>query len=243
VDWSATEPPDAAASASWTDVRIRDVALNVATALTTLLAIGAVSARIWPTRSDARPTPHRQVVVPQWAAFAQSTERIGPPPGSVPVTIVEFADFQCPFCRKAAGVLDSVLSDHRGQISLVWRNTPLDQHHYAMGAARAALCATRQGAFPAFHDQLFAHADSLGRIPWTRFASAAGVHSLDAFAACLRDTLAFPELARDTADAMRLGVVGTPTFLINDLLVVGNVGRDSIERLVRLATSRTSAAH
>jgi protein-disulfide isomerase len=221
-------------------VKIRDFALNVATALSTLLAIGALSARLWPTHATARPTAHRQIVVPRWAAFAQSTERIGPPPGSAPVTIVEFADFQCPFCRRAAGVLDSVLSDHPGKISLVWRNDPLDQHHYAMGAARAALCASRQGAFPAFHNQLFANADSLGHLPWTRFARAAGVPSLGRFAACMRDTLAFPELDRDTADAARLGVIATPTFLINDLLVVGNVGRDSIEHLVHAALSRKS---
>jgi protein-disulfide isomerase len=215
----------------------RELGLNVATVVLTLSAVGVVGARFWSNRaSSARSNILRTEAVADWASYAQSEERIGPP--GAKVTIVEFADFQCPFCRRAAGELAAIRVQHPADVAILFRNFPLDIHRYGLGAARAAVCAARQGQFPAYHDLLFAHADSLGRIPWSRFATEAGVPQLNAFDACVRDTLQFPEIGRDTLAGARLGVVATPTFLINGLLVAGDPGADSLEDYVAAALRR-----
>ena len=212
----------------------REIGLNVATVVLTLSALGVVGVRFWQHRTSAAlaarislPPP---VAVANWISYAQSDERIGP--ATAAVTITEFGDFQCPFCLRVAGELAAIRARHPSDVNLLFRNFPLEIHKYGFGAARAAVCAARQGQFAAYHDQLFSHRDSLGRIPWSRFAQAAGVPHLDTFDACVRDTLQFPEIDRDTAAGARLGVIATPTLLINGLEVVGDPGPDSLEHYV-----------
>jgi protein-disulfide isomerase len=218
----------------------REMGLNVTTVVLTLAALGVVGVRFEQHRTSAElaeliarnrlPPP---VAVADWMSYAHSDERIGP--ATAAVTITEFGDFQCPFCLEVAGELAAIRARHPSDVNLLFRNYPLEIHRYGFGAARAAVCAARQGQFAAYHDQLFSHRDSLGRIPWSRFAQAAGVPRMDTFDACVRDTLQFPEIDRDTAAGNRLGVIATPTLLINGLKVVGDPGQDSLEHYVDAA--------
>ncbi|HYW05960.1 MAG TPA: DsbA family protein [Longimicrobium sp.] len=154
--------------------------------------------------------------VPQWRSFVKG-DRIGP--ADPRVTIVEFSDFQCPYCRTMAARLKAIRDRHPNDVAVVYRHFPLSYHPHAKAAARASWCAGRQGRFEAYHDALFAHQDSLGTIAWTLLASRAGVSDSVGFARCLSNADPVAEIELDIADARRLGVSGTPTLLINDQLL------------------------
>jgi protein-disulfide isomerase len=173
--------------------------------------------------------------VADWRAYAAG-DRVGP--SAAKVTIVEFADFECPFCRAMAPRVREVLRTHPDQVALVYRQYPLAYHAHAADAAKASVCAGRQGRFAAMHDLLYARADSLGGVEWPRLAAQAGVTDLGAFGACLRDPATQARIDADVRAATRLGVQGTPTFLVNDRLMRGaapGVLESAVERALSAA--------
>jgi protein-disulfide isomerase len=201
---------------------------NVATVAVTALALVVGGARV---RDELRASESdERRAVENWRAYASEGQRIGPE--NARVTIVEFADFQCPFCQRAWVDLHEVLAKHPEDVALVYRHYPLPIHEQALPAARAAHCASRQGGFAAFHDVLFAQFDSVGTRSWEAFARDAGLRDPAAIAACAADTSAVESIERDLAAAERLGVDGTPTFLINERFVVGYPGEGELARLV-----------
>lgn len=140
-------------------------------------------------------------------------------PRTASVTIVEFADFQCPICTAAAGPLRRLRERYPRDLAVVYRHVP--GHEYSFDAAIAANCAAEAGRFEAFHDALFTERDSIGKKPWSRFAIESGLGDTSAFQRCLGSASAREAVSRDTIAAAALGVVGTPTFLINDVEVQG----------------------
>jgi protein-disulfide isomerase len=149
------------------------------------------------------------------------------------VTIVEFADFQCPFCQAAAPVIDKLMQQHPTQVALVYRHYVV--HKLAFPAAIAAECAADGGQFSSFHRIVFANQDSIGKTSWTSFARQAGIVDTVKFLACMASPAARANVVRDTLAAHSLGVTGTPTFLVNDLEVLGFPGADSLTRYVERA--------
>src|SRR6185312_13423471 len=192
---------------------IRETLLNAATAIATVCAVAVAGVRVHDLASapsDSRLKPARVV---DWQQYSASGARIGP--ASARLTIVEFADFQCPFCRRAAMYLDQLQQRHPTDIAVLYRHYPI--HHFARESAIASECARRAGAFKAFHDTLFAEQDSIGREAWTRIALSAGVEDTADFAHCMGDSSAARVVSADSAAGAKLGVWGTPTFLIGDL--------------------------
>lgn len=169
--------------------------------------------------------------VDDWGSYAAAGHRMGP--DGAAVTLVEFSDFQCPACRLLAASLDTLRARYDGQVQVVYRHFPLRSHPHAIAAARASECAAAQGRFEAFHDVVFAEQDSVGRVPWTRFARNAAVPALTAFEACAGETGPILPLARDTVAGLRLGVSSTPTLLINGRRVVGAPPLATLDALVR----------
>jgi protein-disulfide isomerase len=110
--------------------------------------------------------------VKDWQPLSQVGNVMGP--RGARVTIVEFSDFQCPFCGQAAQALQGV-RERYPDVAIVYRHLPLEAHPHAFAAAVASECAAEQGAFQAFHDHLFAHQDSIGVTPWDSVAHRAGV--------------------------------------------------------------------
>ena len=155
----------------------------------------------------------------------------GPP--SAGVTIIEFLDFQCPFCQESAAYLSEIRRRYPKEVSVIYRHFPA--HQLAMPAAIASLCANEQGAFEAMHDLLFAQMDSIGEKTWTRFATEAGVPDTVRFGACLDEPRMRELVVQDTLAARQLGVHGTPSFLINDLLLAGFHGAKEMDRLLERA--------
>lgn len=146
------------------------------------------------------------------------------------VRIVEFSDFQCPFCKQFVDSTWSVVQKRfPGDVALIYRHWPLTTHPHAYAAARASECAAEQGRFAAFHDALFRKQDSIGAKPYPEFAAEAGVPDTVAFNACNGKTDKVPAIERDIAAARELQARGTPAILVNDKRFPAN---PSTEQLV-----------
>ncbi|HEX8242283.1 MAG TPA: DsbA family protein [Longimicrobium sp.] len=210
---------------------------NVAVAALTLCALvttGLVVRReFFSPRPAAASLPAGAVRIPTWERFAREGHRMGP--AQAPVTIVVFSDFQCPYCAILMDRLRTLRQEHPADVSVVYRHFPVEGHRFAVAAARASECADAQGRFEAFHDALFNSRESIGMVPWDRFATAAGVPDLARFRACAADTGPVPALARDTMAANNLYVRGTPTLLINGQRLQGALPMDTLEAFVRSA--------
>ena len=140
-----------------------------------------------------------------------------------PVTIVEFSDFQCPFCKKANDeALNLVKEDYvkTGKVKLVFRDFPLEFHPEAELAALAAECADEQGKFWEYHDVLFANQDSLGDAKYKAWAEELGLDT-EQFNDCYKSLKYLDDVRGDMADGQKYGVSGTPAFFVNGRLISG----------------------
>ncbi len=137
-----------------------------------------------------------------------------------PVTIVEFSDFQCPFCSRAGPTLKQVEQAYGNQVRVVWKHQPLAMHPQALPAALAAEAAREQGKFWEMHDKLFENQRALDPQSLERYAREVGL-DLGRFRAAQQDPKLRARVEEDQALAARLGVGGTPTFVINGEKVVG----------------------
>jgi protein-disulfide isomerase len=140
---------------------------------------------------------------------------------SAPVTLVEFSDFQCPFCQRVAPTLKQIKEKYGDKVRVVWKDFPLTQiHPQAFKAGEAAHCAADQGKFWEYHDQLFANQQSLQPNDLKKHAADLGLDAT-VFASCL-DTSKYGERVRDgVAEGSRLGVNSTPTIYINGRVLSG----------------------
>jgi len=151
----------------------------------------------------------------------------GPPDAAL--TVVEFSDFQCPYCRKLAEAL-KVAAERHGSVRIIFRHYPMDSscnravegkfHEFACGAAKAALCADAQGRLWAMHDVMFENQRSLSPGDLIQHARTAGLDTAT-FATCLEAPETTARLERDLARAQSLDLKGTPSWFVNGLAYVG----------------------
>jgi Na+/H+ antiporter NhaA len=135
-------------------------------------------------------------------------------PDQAPVTLVEYGDFECPYCGRAEPTIRELLTDY-GDLRYVWRHLPLtDVHPHAQLAAEAAEAADRQGKFWEMHDQLLDHQGALTAKDLTGYAASLGLNT-EQFTSDLRRQAGQAKIAADTDSADLSGVSGTPTFFIN----------------------------
>ncbi|MBI5510310.1 MAG: DsbA family protein [Deltaproteobacteria bacterium] len=147
------------------------------------------------------------------------------------VTMVEFGDFECPFCGRAVETENALLVRNGADLRLVFKHLPLSFHPHAMDAAIAAACAHLQGRFWEMHDLLFAHQDALGSAELESYATQAGV-DLDAWRGCLATDLPRQAIEADRQLAALAGVSGTPTYFINGAPVVGAVEQSTFQGVI-----------
>ncbi len=152
-------------------------------------------------------------------------------PASAPVTIVEFSDFQCPYCSRATPILHELLEQNDDDLKIVFRNLPLGMHADAGPAAHAALAAHAQGQFWSYHDQLFANQRALDAQSLRSYAEDIDL-DMDAFGASLEDELLAQQVASDAGLARRLGINGTPSFLVNGIPVTGAQPAAEFQRII-----------
>lgn len=153
-------------------------------------------------------------------------------PQDAPIVIVEFSDFQCPFCRRFhEQTYRALLDAYPGQIRFVYRNLPLTSiHPDAMSAAVASLCANDQGLYWEYHDRLFS-SDALGREVYVQYATDLGM-DMEEFAVCLDSGKHEEFIQKDMDFALNLGVRSTPTFFINGLALVGAQPLANFQQLI-----------
>ncbi len=138
-----------------------------------------------------------------------------------PVTLIEFSDFQCPFCLRVTPTLKKIQSTYGDKVRIVWKDFPLTQiHPQAFKAGEAGQCAAEQGKFWEFHDQVFANQQALLPDDLKKYAAGVGVDAAR-FNACL-DMSKHAEVVRNgVAEGTRLGINSTPTVFINGRRVSG----------------------
>jgi protein-disulfide isomerase len=158
-------------------------------------------------------------------------------PAKAPITIVEFSDYQCPYCSRAEDVVMKVLEKYGDKVRFVYRDYPLTFHQNAQGAAEAAECADEQGKFWDMHAAMFKNQQKLAATDLVETASGLGLNK-DKFKACL-DTGKFrEEVQKDFADGARYGVTGTPTFFINGIMMVGARPIESFSEIIEAELAR-----
>lgn len=153
-------------------------------------------------------------------------------PDDAPITIVEFSDYQCPYCQRwHAQVYEPLLAAYPGKIKFVYRHFPLTSiHPDAFDAAQAAMCAGEQDAYWQYHEMLFS-SSSLGSAIYTQYAQDLSLN-LDDFNTCLAEEKYSDKIEADTDFAVELGIRSTPTFFINGLAIVGAQPLDVFKQVI-----------
>ncbi len=141
-------------------------------------------------------------------------------PQDAPITVVEFSDYNCPYCQKFhQETFQALLDAYPGQIRFVYRDFPITSQE-SFRAAQASECAGDQGAFWEFHDALFERSAGLGMAAYQQYAEQLGL-DVDQLTTCIEEGQFAAEVEADARYAAELGVTGTPTFFINGLPLVG----------------------
>jgi protein-disulfide isomerase len=165
----------------------------------------------WPNNATAQPAE-------RVAVKTNGAPSLGAP--SAPLTIVEFSDFQCPYCAGAAAALEKMVADNPGKIRLVYKNFPLDFHADAPLAHRAAAAAGVQGKFWEMHDLIFQHQRAIKRADLLGFATELKL-DISRFERDLNDPDLKANIDADREEGANIGVTGTPTFVVNGKMISG----------------------
>jgi len=153
-------------------------------------------------------------------------------PATAPVTIVEFSDFHCPFCRRAQATLKQVLAKYPTGVRLVYRDIPLDRlHPEARKAAEAARCANDQGKFWEFHDQVYAGPTDASAATLKALAEQAGLDQAR-FDQCVAGGAHKSSVQADAEYGRSLGITGTPSFFINGRFLDGAQPLEVFARII-----------
>ena len=135
-------------------------------------------------------------------------------PSNAKVTIIEFADYQCPHCKQAAASLKRISQNYGADVRVVFLDFPINRSGISRVVAEGGACADKQGSFWAYHDLAFENQGTLSNESANQFASELGLDT-EAFRACLQSAFARERIANSEAEARRLGVSSTPTLFLN----------------------------
>jgi len=171
------------------------------------------------------PTPE----MPRIPVSADDDPFIGPE--DAPVTIIQFAEFQCPYCGRAKEVVDQVMEKYEGKIKMVYRDFPLSFHDRAIPAAVAANCAGEQGQYWPMFDALMSNQRALTDADLTGHATTLKL-DLDKWNTCRKDPAQAAEVQKDFEDGSRAGVQGTPAFFINGIFLNGAVPLEQFTAII-----------
>ena len=138
------------------------------------------------------------------------------------VTIVEWSDFQCPYCGREFGVIEKVMKEYDGKVRLVFRHFPLEFHPFAAKAAEAGACADAQGKFWPMHDWMYGHQRELDRASLEKAAASLGL-DVTRFKSALDNPATEARVGADAQAAQAVGVNATPTFFVNGREHVGGM--------------------
>ena len=163
-------------------------------------------------------------------------------PGDAAVTIIEFSDFQCPYCRQQAVTLHRVLEEYPRDVRLVFLDFPLSAHPDARNAAQAAGCAGEQGQFWAMHDLLFQHQEALGAEDLRTYAQKVGIDA-NKFDACMKSGRQTPGIDKTVRLGEEIGVDGTPALFVNGRPLAGAVSYAELKQTIDEELAAHKTAH
>jgi protein-disulfide isomerase len=147
------------------------------------------------------------------------------------VAVVEFSDFQCPFCARSVATLDQIAQTYGDKVRIVFKHMPLSIHPLAPAAHAAAEAAHRQGKFWEMHNKIFANQSEMSPEKYREYAREIGL-DLKRFDRDVADASTKQRVGEDTAEAMRLGITGTPAFFVNGRYLEGAVPFESIKKIL-----------
>jgi Na+/H+ antiporter NhaA len=231
------------ASVAFSGARLKEATLGVLTAAVISAAltwaIFFAAGRLPPAKRAAALLGRSEVIVDLADPVDPERDHVRGPADAA-ITLLEYADFECPYCGQAEPVIRELLSDF-GDLRYVWRHLPLaDVHPRARMAAEAAEAAAAQGAFWPMHDLLVSHQSELDLRHLLGYAEAAGL-DVERFREDLRTHRWSDRVEADVESADLSGVAGTPTFFINGQRQPGAYDIDSLGRAVRAAHDRAQA--
>jgi protein-disulfide isomerase len=148
-----------------------------------------------------------------------------------PIEIIQFAEFQCPYCGKVGDTMEKLLAEYPGKLKIVYRDFPLGFHDRAIPAAIAANCAGEQDKYWEMHGVLMQNQTKLQDTDLAGFAKEIGV-DMATWTTCLKDPAQEAEVNKDMEDASAVGVTGTPAFFINGVLLSGAVPFDQFKSII-----------
>jgi len=175
-------------------------------------------------------TPVRITLEPPRQAFAAANSPSKGPSGA-PIELIEFSDFQCPFCQRANPTVDQVLKTYGDRIRFVYRHFPLSNHPNAKPAAEASQCAAEQGKFWEYHDKLFANPSRLADGDLKQSAAELGLDTA-AFNKCVDTHKYAAQVESDFRAGEDAGVNGTPAFFVNGRMISGAQPFEAFKRLI-----------
>jgi protein-disulfide isomerase len=152
-------------------------------------------------------------VEPEWQSLATGGKVFGH--RGAPVVVIEFSDFECPYCHAFAEVLDSIETLHPDGLEVWYRSYPLSIHPRAHDVAIAAECAAAEGVFKSFHDSVFARRQFLDPNSWVPLLSHLGAVRLPQFQDCLASDVAIRGVMQDSIAGAKRGIMGTPLVFLN----------------------------
>jgi len=157
-----------------------------------------------------------------------------------PVTIVEFSDFQCPYCASQQPILKKIKRAYGDQVNILYKHIPLPIHPFAQRAAEASECARDQDKFWEYHDLLFDQQDSISEVLFSQLAQQLGL-SISQFNQCLASGAKKSVVQTDLAEAQSLMISGTPTFFINGQRFVGVQSYEELQQIIDQALAKAQS--
>ena len=199
--------------------------------LCALITTGLVIRRELFRQNVAAAQGHQKpVFVDSWREALESGNRLGNL--STSVTLIEFSDFECPYCAQFHKTLNAIRLRYPSQVGITYIHFPLPMHRFAIPAGRIAECAAQQGRFEAMHDQLFEHQDTFGLKPWTEYARAAEVPDIPQFDACAKGTDLVPSIEAGKRLGEKWDVRATPTLVVNGWKLGQPPSADELEKMI-----------
>jgi protein-disulfide isomerase len=177
----------------------------------------------------AKTPVHMMLEAPRQTIATANSPSLGP--ANAPVEIVEFSDFQCPFCLRAHPTVDQVLKTYGDRVRFVYRHYPLPGHPNARPAAEAAECAAEQGKFWPYHDKLFASQSRLSEADLKQDAAELGMDA-SKFNACVDSHKYAAKVEADLHAGQEAGVDGTPAFFVNGRLISGAQPFEAFKKMI-----------
>jgi protein-disulfide isomerase len=191
----------------------------------------AVVRREFAAPAAPRSAEQKPFLIPHWRDDLGTGVHIGP--ARAPVELIEFADFECPYCGDFHKKIKALRERYPTQVALTYVHFPLPMHRFAIPAARVAECAGEQGRFEAIYNQLFEGQESFGLKPWSDYATAAGVPDLGQFDACIKKTGPIPRVEEGRQLGTEIDVQGTPTLVINGWKLAHPPSEEELDAMVK----------